>query len=167
MYVQPETFLSALLDGAMSDITSQAIARLQRLQRRGLLIGLTLSELSPGECVAMSWLAEMVSLAEAAKWSPEKTRWLDFDDFLSQPELHLQASFEHIGIHTEVASLLSGPMMQRYAKKPEVNYDASFRSKLLEQSQQKFSDEIARGMAWLELAEPAKIRCSIMAQATR
>ncbi len=158
MYVRPETFLPALLDGAMSDITSQAEARLQRLQRRGWLIGLTLSDLSPGECVAMSWLTEMVSLADAARWSPEKTLWLDFDDFLMKPELHLQASFEHFGIHTDVASLLAGPMMQRYAKKPEVNYDASFRSKLLVQSQQKFSDEISRGLAWLEFAEPAKIR---------
>ncbi len=167
MYVQPETFLPALLDGAMSDITSQAEPRLQRLHRRGLLTGLRLSEMSPGECVAMSWLTEMVSLAEAAKWSPEKTLWLDFDDFLSQPELHLQTSFEHFGIHTAVASLISGPMMQRYAKKPEVNYDASFRSKLLAQSHQKFSDEISRGLAWLELAEPATIRRSVMAGAIR
>lgn len=158
MYVQPATFLSALLDGAMSDITSQAESRLYRIQCRGILHGLTVSKLSPGECVAMSWLSEMISLAEVAKRFSDKILWLDFDHFLRQPEYHLRSLFAHLGIHTEVAALLSGPTMQRYAKKPDVKYDASFRSKLLIQSEQKFSYEISRGLAWLNLAEHADIR---------
>ena len=158
MYVPPETFLPALLDGAMSDITSQSESRLQRLQLKGLLNGLELSNLSIGECVAMSWLSEMASLAEAAKKFPGRTTWMDFDQFLNQPEFHLLNAFAHFGVHTEVASLISGSMMQRYAKKPEVIYDASFRTKLLAKSQQKFSVEISRGLAWLELEEQAAIR---------
>lgn len=149
MYVPLETFLPALLDGAMSDITSHAESRLQRLQRKNRRVDCTLSDLSPGECVAMSWLAEMESLREVAVKFPERTQWLDFDQFLLKPEEHLQKSFAHFGIQTEVASLLAGPIMQRYAKKPEVKYDTAFRGNLLAASQIKFADEIERGLTWL------------------
>ncbi len=153
MYVPPETFLPALLDGVMSDITSHADARLQRLQRRGLLSGLALSDLSPGESVAMSWLSEMVSLDAVSKKFPDRTQWLDFDQFLIQPETHLQDSFAHFGIQADVATLVTGTMMQRYAKKPEVKYDQSFRSNLLAASREKFSHEISRGLDWLKQAK--------------
>jgi len=154
MYVPLETFLPALLDGAMSDITSHAHARLQRLQRKGFLSGLALSNLSPGESVAMSWLSEMVSLDEVSKKFPDRTRWLDFDQFLIQPDVHLRDSFAHFGIQADVAPLISGPIMQRYAKKPEVKYDTSFRSNLLTASREKFRDEISRGLHWLKQAKP-------------
>ena len=150
MYVPLETFLPALLDGAMSDIDSQAASRLSRLQRRGRLANVALAELSPGERVAMSWLCEMVSLEDIAKQFPERTLRVDFDQFLMQPEMELQRSFEHFQLEADVPKLLNGPIMQRYAKKPEVNYDANFRSNLLAASQKKFSMEIDKGLAWLE-----------------
>jgi len=150
MFVKPETFLPALLDGAMSDITSQSQSRFERLQQKGFLSGISLPDLSPGECVAMSWLSEMSSLTEVATKFPDRTHWLDFDDFLKQPSHHLQSAFSHFGIQTEVESLLAGPIMQTYAKKPQVNYDATFRTQLLVASQHKNSQEISRGLAFLE-----------------
>ncbi len=154
VYVPAETFLPALLDGVMSDITSNADSRLQRLQRKGLLCGLALSDLSPGESVAMSWLSEMASLEAVSNKFPNRTRWLDFDQFLTQPHEHLRDSFAHFGLQADVARLISGTMMQRYAKKPEVKYDTSFRSNLLAASREKFHLEISRGLDWLKKAKP-------------
>ncbi len=150
MFVKPETFLPALLDGAMSDISSNLQCRFKRLQSKGLLIGVALGDLSPGECVAMSWLSEMESLNEAAKTFVDRTLWLDFDEFLDQPELNLQKSFLHFGVTAEVQSLIAGPIMQKYAKRPDVNYDASFRAKLLDASRDKHQDEISRGLAFIK-----------------
>ncbi len=150
MFVKPETFLPALLDGAMSDISINAQSRFERLQGKGLLGEVRLDDLSPGECVAMSWLSEMESLHEAAKNFADRTLWLDFDEFLKQPELYLQKSFSHFGVSAEVQSLIAGPIMQRYAKKPDVNYDSSFRAKLLEASREKYGDEISRGLAFIK-----------------
>lgn len=152
MFVPPATFLPALLDGSMTDIHSQAESRLHRLQRKQRLVGCTLAELSPGERVAMSWLSEMESLQAVAAHFPDRTQWLDFDQFLLEPHLHLQNSLAHFGIQADVAALLSGPIMQRYAKKPEVKYDTAFRSNLLAASQSKYAEEIAKGLAWLEKA---------------
>jgi len=157
MYVPAETFLPALLDGAMTDIDSQAKERLRRLQRRQFLCGVTAESLSPGECVAMSWLSEMVCLAEIANQFPTRTLWIDFDQFLRQPEKLLSESFSHLGLEADSAAYLRETTMQRYAKKPEVNYDATFRSKLLEASRTKFCNEISRGVAWLEQNGPAEI----------
>jgi hypothetical protein len=150
MYVPPETFLSALLDGSMVDVASQAESRLQRLQRRQFLTGLSVDSLSPGECVAMSWLSEMTCLSEIASQFPTRTLWIDFDRFLEQSETMLSQSFSHLGLVADSAAYLRESTMQRYAKKPEVNYDAAFRSKLLDASRQKFHSEISRGLAWLE-----------------
>lgn len=150
MYVPLETFLSALLDGSMVDVASQAAARLQRLQRRQFLKGLAVESLSPGESVAMSWLSEMTCLSEIASQFPMRTLWIDFDRFLEQSEVMLRQSFRHLGLEVDSAAYLRENTMQRYAKKPEVNYDAAFRSKLLETSRQKFHTEISRGLAWLE-----------------
>jgi hypothetical protein len=149
MFVKPETFLPALLDGAMSDISSNAQSRLLRIQRKGLLNGVILGDLSPGECVAMSWLSEMESINEVARTYPDRTLWLDFDEFLEKPEQHLQKSFSHFGVETEVQSVLEGPIMQRYAKKPDVNYDASFRAQLLDASRDRFQSEILRGLEFI------------------
>jgi hypothetical protein len=150
MYVPLETFLSALLDGSMVDVVSQAKSRLQRLQRRQFLTGLAVESLSPGECVAMSWLSEMTCLSEIANCFPTRTLWINFDRFLEQSELMLSQSFSHLGLEADSAAYLRENTMQRYAKKPEVNYDAAFRLKLLEASRQKFQSEISRGLEWLE-----------------
>ncbi|MCY2976637.1 MAG: hypothetical protein NTW52_18425 [Planctomycetota bacterium] len=150
MFVKPETFLPALLDGAMSDISSNVKSRFERLQSKGFLSEVRLEGLSPGECVALSWLSEMESLTEVAKAFPDRTQWLDFDEFLEQPDLHLQESFSHFGVTAEVHSIIAGPIMQRYAKKPDVNYDSSFRAKLLDVSREKYRGEIFRGLEFIK-----------------
>ncbi len=156
MFVPVTTFLPGLLDGAMTDIDQEASFRLARIQKKGFLHGLSVSDLSAGQCVAMNWLSEMISLAETARAFPERILWVDFDQFLDQPESQLKRCLSHMKLTADAATILSGSMMQRYAKKPEVQYDSSFRAKLLEQSSRKFQSEIARGLDWLHQSEPSR-----------
>jgi len=154
MFVPLRTFLLALLDGAMSDVDDQAAARFTRLQRRGLLQREVLSDLSPGERVAMSWLAEMMALSSAAEQYPSRTQWFNFDHFLQHREPGLAKAFNHFGLLGDVSPLLKSPVMHRYAKKIEVAYDGDFREKLLAQAADKFALEVSRGVAWIETIAP-------------
>ena len=150
MYVQAETFLAALLDGALTDITSQCESRLARLQKRGEFKSIRLSSLSPGELVAMSWLSEMRSLDKIAEQFPDRTHWIDFDLFLKEPHDQLSRVFDHFDVHADVNRYLSSETMRRYAKKSEVHYDTDFRRNLLEKSRAVYGEEIRRGLAWLQ-----------------
>jgi hypothetical protein len=152
MYVPARTFITALLDGVMSDIDDLAEMRLKRLQQRDLLADVSLDNLSPGQRVAMSWLAEMTSLQETAERFPQRTLWLNFDQFLSHSAVQLARVFEHFDIDGDSSSLLAHPLMSRYAKRPDVRYDASFRQQLLERAGALHTVEIAAGLAWLQTA---------------
>lgn len=160
MFVPASTFLPALLDGAMSDIDDQAATRLQRLQHRGLLQSAKLAELSPGERVAMSWLAEMTALAAVAQLYPNRTMWLNFDDFLKEPPRNLTDACRLFGLAGDSAELLDTPLMQRYAKKIEVKYDSNFRQQLLDAAAEKYASEVARGIEWLDTHAPSQHRPS-------
>lgn len=152
MLVSPVTFLMALLDGAMSDITSQAERRLLRLQRRLGAEHWQLPDLSPGECVAMSWLSEVLSLQAAAARFPDRVFWLDFDRFLSNVPAGISASLRHLGAAADestVRAILAQPTMDHYAKKPEYEFNAETRQQLLEQSAAAHQVEIRKGLAWL------------------
>ncbi|MDZ4782731.1 MAG: hypothetical protein SGJ19_20990 [Planctomycetia bacterium] len=152
LIVSPVTFLAALLDGAMSDITGQAERRLNRLHQRLGYEHWRLANLSPGECVAMSWLCEVSSLHAAAARFPERVFWLDFDHFLTVPTGGLAASLRHLRIEADestVRSLLAQPTMQQYAKNPETAFDVGTRKQLLQQSLEVHKDEIKKGLNWL------------------
>ena len=151
MYIQPEKFLCALLSGAMSDIATAGAARLRRLQNRGMLEGLRLTDLAPAECVAMSWLAEMVSLAEIADQFPSQSFWLDFDEFLTRPALHLSELCRHLNVQDRSGQMVESDLLSRYAKKTEVVYDKDYRGRLLDAARQQFDADITVGMNWLEI----------------
>jgi hypothetical protein len=149
VYVPLATFLPSLLGGAMSDIEHQAVARYRRLQRQGLLDEQDFDRLSPGEKVAMSWLAEMLSLADAQQRFPQRTRWIDFDALLAAPAQSFDQLGCWLGLGRDLLQILDSPIMQRYAKKTEVAYDATFRRELLRQSQDQHAEEISRGLIWV------------------
>src|SRR5262245_31158189 len=158
MFVRPLTFLKALLDGAMSDIEGLAEQRLSRLHRRLGEAGWQLSDLSPGERVAMSWLSEMLALRAAAARFRARVLWLDFDDFLSAPQDGLAAALNHLAVGAASASareILAGPTMTRYAKAPAYKFDADHRDQLLRQAEERHVSEIGRGLEWLDRAAAA------------
>lgn len=154
MYVTPVTFLRALLGGAMSDVTGSAAKRLYRLHRRLNATPWALPDLSPGECVAMTWLCEMLALCAAAARFPERCLWVDFDGFLAEPRSGLVDVLRHLGIFgTEefTREVLAGPTMTHYAKAPTQRYDATLRDRLLRQGDADHAEEIRKGLAWLKV----------------
>ncbi len=92
----------------------------------------------------------MLTLAGVKQKFPERSHWLNFDNFLELPESHLSEVLQHYGIQETATQLLCGAHMQQYAKRPDVPYDTNFRRRLLQQAQLRFSDEIERGLRWVE-----------------
>ncbi|MEO8268405.1 MAG: hypothetical protein ABI557_01720 [Aureliella sp.] len=152
MYVPARTFIAAMLDGVMSDIDSLAPLRLARLQNFGWLPEVQLPSLARGEKVAMSWLAEMLSLQHTAERFPERTIWLDFDAFLENVELHLAVTLSYFGVNDDCQSLLTGRTLDEYAKRPELPYNSAFRQQLLTRAKTRHVEEISLGLSWLERA---------------
>jgi hypothetical protein len=77
-------------------------------------------------------------------------RWLDFDRFLETPADQLAAAFAAFGLEADVESILAGDLMRRYAKRPDVAYDAAFRRRLLLDARRRLGTEIDAGLAWLD-----------------
>jgi hypothetical protein len=153
MTVRPDVFLKALLGGAMSDVSSGATTRLARLARRLGSIPWNLADLSPGECVAMTWLCETMALAAAAKRFPGRVLWVDFDEFLAAPADRLAAVLTHFGATdatTAAQMILAGPTINQYAKAPGQRFDAEFRRRLLDQAGHEHATEVDRGLTWLD-----------------
>jgi len=150
MTVPAETFLAAVLDGSPGDITAHAAERLDRLASFGVAEGMAADALGAGEAAAMSWLCENLALAAVARYTPDRTRWLDFDRFLEAPADQLAVAFAAFGLEADVKSILAGDLMQRYAKRPDVAYDAAFRRRLLLDASRRLGAEIDAGLAWLD-----------------
>ncbi|MFN7876169.1 MAG: hypothetical protein ACK5PB_12680 [Pirellula sp.] len=150
MYVPAETFLASVLDGSMGDIDSSAEKRLNRLRKNSNFEHITLSKLSPGERAAMSWYVEMESLRFLKQTFPERTLLLDFDQFLTSRENHIRDAAQFLSLNGHESKMLTNPYNNRYAKKIEVSYDASFRLQLLAQSKAKNTEEMERGIRWLQ-----------------
>lgn len=107
--------------------------------------------MSEGERAAMSWACEMTALLHVG----ERLTWIDFEGFLTQSEAGLQFAFAKLGFDvpaSEVATIVGGPLMQRYSKGPEHAYTAELRRQVLDQARRNHAGEIARAMAWLEKA---------------
>jgi len=165
LFVLPETYLATILAGPNSRQESKMLApsRLLRLQRRMGAERWKLSQMSEGEMIAMSWACEMSALAAAAREAAERAMWLDFDNFLADPQAGLMAAFRHFGMEVDshtAAAIMAGPDMRRYAKATEHPYDPQLRRDLLDRARSEHRAEIARGMTWLNNAarEFAQIR---------
>lgn len=150
MTVPAETFLAAVLDGSPGDIAAHAADRLARLRAYGVALGPEHDALGPGAAAAMSWLCENLALADVARRSPDRARWLDFDRFLEAPADLLPRAFATFGLDGDVEPILAGDLMRRYAKRPDVAYDAAFRQRLLVDARHRLGPEIDAGLAWLD-----------------
>jgi hypothetical protein len=154
MYAAPLTYLRTIFAGPNSRTESRALAplRLRRLVRRLGGGSWRFDPRSEGEQVAMSWLAEMSCLHQAARQHPTQILWLDFDRFLTEPRQPLERVFAVLGApqpSARVEALLAGPIMRSYSKAPEYGYDARLRRELLQAADRDHAAEIRRGLAWL------------------
>lgn len=150
-----EAYLATILgqDGNRAEAVALAPARLARLNARLQGSRFELWELSEGERVAVAWACETLTLGAAARLAPGRVGWLDFEAFLAEPEAGLRAAAAALGIDVgaaDVAALVSGPLMGRYAKAPEQSYSPALRRAVLDDARARHGGEIARGLAWLE-----------------
>lgn len=157
MMVEPEVFLTGVhaSPGAWDDVRNGAQASLQRLHDRLGERPWVLHAMSPGERMAMSWACEMTALTEARAAAGDGALWIDFEAFLAAPGDGLTAAARHLGLDPDpgqIQALVSGPIMQRYSKLPQLPFDADFRRRVLAGARQDHAEEIARGMAWLDSA---------------
>lgn len=157
MSVSPESYLATIFGGPNSRQEAQMLGsgRLRRLHRRIGTEAWQLASLSEGEVLAMSWACEMSALAQAANCGGGRVFWVDFDQFLADPETLLSAVLGHFGIAgtvKEARAIIEGPIMRRYSKAPEHGYDAALRRDVLNTARATHRAEIRRGLAWLDRA---------------
>jgi hypothetical protein len=153
MFTPALSYLRCILGGPNSRVESRMLApsRLQRLRRR-LGAAAPAAPQSEGEWIAMSWLCEMTALRHAASRFGSRIVWVDFDTFLAAPASGLTRLLRALGwmpASGEVESLVAGPLMRRYSKAPEHEYDAALRNSVLESADWEHGAEIRRGMSWL------------------
>ena len=157
MYSAPEAFLAWMFGArnSIQDLRMTAQLRMRRLHRAIGAQPYRLYDLSPGEFVAMSWAAEMASLATAAAGREARVLTVDFERFLDAPEAALARAFAFLGAQispAEVEALARSPIMSRYSKAPEHAYDAALRDALLNEARSAHRSEIRSGLRWLERA---------------
>jgi hypothetical protein len=148
-------YLRCILGGPNSRVESRALApsRLARLRRRLGTPAEAIEPRSEGEWIAMSWLTEMAALRAAADRFGSRVLWTDFEVFLAAPAPALERLLRALGAApgaSDVASLLAGPIMNRYSKAPEYGYDAALRRAVLESADREHGAEVQRGMQWLD-----------------
>lgn len=155
LYARPERYVETILAGENSRRES-AVTRPARLARLGRRIAdRDWAATGEGEAIALGWAAEMTSLMRASRALGERALMMDFDAFLAAPAARLLeiSRFFDLRLDAEEAEALAAhPLMRRYSKAPEYEYDADLRDQLLSRCRAEHSDQIARAQAWLAVA---------------
>ena len=150
-----EPFLAAVLDGSTIDIQNHKHSRWKRLQNLGCHLPGELDTLEVGQCAAMSWLCESLTLHKLASNHPSRTHSIDFDSLIRSPAQTLEQCAEFLNYPSPYPDWDRDPLWQQYAKKPGVSYNTLTRDKLLNASRQKHAAEIQQGIRWvLTLQDP-------------
>jgi hypothetical protein len=156
LYAEPERYIANILAGPNSreEMQANAQSRLERLHRRTANQRWSASDLSEGETVAMAWACEMTSLQEAAdRLGETRATWLDFDAFLAEPAAGLGRIAAFFGLDPAAAeALATHPLMRRYSKAPDYEYDAALRAEVLAEARREQGSSIADGLRWLDRA---------------
>ncbi len=157
MFVSPSVYVTAILSGEASraELEINSPMRLARLHRRLGGQYWRPDDLSQGERAAMSWTCEIMALTQVAEGFPGRTLWLDFDALLARPGALLSATLQRLhgdAPQARVDAMLQSPHLSRYSKAPEYEFDSDLRRRVLAQAGRDHSQEIARGMAWLNAA---------------
>ncbi len=154
MTLQSEPYLATLLAGQNSyiDLRGQARERYRRLARLGAPPASPLHAMSLGEIAALTWLVE--TLTQRAQAEHSKIIPIDFDAFLAEPAQALQTIAAHFGLKRAdavFADVAKSPVLQRYSKAPDQPYSPALRQEILADSRRRNSEEISRGLTWIEL----------------
>jgi hypothetical protein len=155
MNLRAEPYLATLLAGQNSpaDLRGHGPERMRRLRARTVAPLAPLHTLALGELAAMSWLAETWTQSQAVARFPGRVIALDFDQFLSTVAESMSRILKHFELSDNIkylSELSDSPVLTRYSKAPEHAYTPNVRAEVLRDSRRHNSEEIAKGIAWLE-----------------
>jgi len=155
MNLRAEPYLATLLAGQNSpiDLRGHGAERMRRLQSRIAAPLAPLHTLSIGELAAMSWLAESWTQRDAVQRFAGRVIALDFDQFLPAVADSMGRILSHFGLPHDARYLSEvdrSPVLTRYSKAPEYAYTPDVRAEVLRDSRTINSEEIRKGMVWLE-----------------
>lgn len=144
---RPDIHLAVLLAGpnAVNDLRSFAQMRWRRLNAHIPLP--PLAQFSTGELAALCWLAEADAAARAELVA------FDFDALLDSPEQTLSAIAAALGVSAprdKIAAAAASPIMKRYSKSPDHEYDAALRARIIAEARRDHGAEIQKGLDWLD-----------------
>jgi hypothetical protein len=155
LYARPERYFATILAGENSrrELALTAPERLRRLQARLSEQDWTVA--GEGEALALAWATEMTSLVRASERLDAAALFMDFDRFLADPGSALARLAIFFGLDPVGAEALARhPLMKRYSKAPEYEYDAGLRERLLTEARAEHAGEMRRAERWLDAASP-------------
>ena len=153
LHTDLETWLAGMLRGPEVRLNGRFYAQawLKDLHAMTGRTDIRLADLDDASMFAVNWLTGMLHFERARQAYPARTQRLDFADLLFSPAAELEKLAQLFGFDpSKAAAITSGPLMQRYAKRPNEAFDAAVREKELQQSRAQFGAEINAGMAWAE-----------------
>ncbi|SDD84145.1 hypothetical protein [Kordiimonas lacus] len=150
----PEVYLATVLGAPayITDLAGGAKPRMVSLMEATGADLAPLSSLSPGELGAMTYLAEMTNMQQAADVAGDRMLRVDFDRYLKDPAETLIALSQHFGHpagEQTIATALVNPVLGRYSKATDYAFSATDRRDRLAASRAENRSEIAKGMNWL------------------
>lgn len=156
-----ESWLATLLKSADSvrDALAASEERAGVLHANGIEIDDALAPRDAIEACAMGWLAERMRFEALASGEfVHRVLRVDFEDLLSSPEAMLSRIAAHLGLDIGgVDRAMASPAWGRYSKAQQHGYGRDDRAHDLALAQERFGEEIARGVAWVERAMAGRV----------
>jgi hypothetical protein len=148
--VTAEAYLATMLAGENSaaDLNALGAERLHRLAR--MLGSAPPRPKTLGELIAMSWAAERMTQASAAREAGARILEIDFDAMLDALVPTLERVLAHFGLAAQAERIAASTVLSRYSKAPEHAYSPALRRALQEQARRNFGPEIRDALAWLD-----------------
>ncbi len=166
MYVRLEDYLAGMLGKlqAPADLRGQLNHRLADWQQLAGAPVLSADALNEPQLAALAWLTGMQHLLGAHQQFGQRTRLLDFEQFLAQPEHYLAELARFTGLEQESTALLTAwpDIATSYSKKTDEPYSAFNRRKTLQRGRSLRADDIRSGLDWASqqtAAVPALTPC--------
>jgi len=156
LYAAPRVYLRTILAGERSQAELQTLAAFYAARAKAHEIPWIEAPQNPANVAALVWACEMAALEKAAASLPsECVLWLDFDEFLADPETSLGALTSFFGLSAEpsrLAEIAEGPLMHRYSKALDHEFGPEARRRILDQAAAEYATDIETALAMLNQA---------------
>jgi hypothetical protein len=149
----PQAYIETILAGENSRKELHALrqSRASRLAER--VQGIVMPVPNDAQLAALAWACEATSLEAAAEHVSEgDILWVNFDEFLADPEEQLFTCATHLGTaasRAQAATIARGPLMARYSKDLSYEYSPQLRRELRSQAAREHGSEIDAAIALL------------------